>query len=306
MRDFMMQRRYIGITALLSLAVSLSLACGNDDNSDDAASTAGGSGSSPSNSSGAGGTAASTTTLGASTTTGGSNASGSSTFTGTLDNFSFFVTSQAAMLQLANSPDGFGGDLRFGEADGLTGADKICATIAELSMPGASSKGWRAFLSVTAGVDGKPVNAIDRIGDGPWYDRLGRLVAPNKAALQNPRPTGGDSTIASDLPNENGVRNSTAEGEAVNNHDTLTGSDKQGTIGSYTRANTCNDWTSTEGTVGQPQIGHSWPRADGVNWISEHQAPGCAAGVSEIATSGGLCVGCAGGYGGIYCFALKP
>ena len=38
-------------------------------------------------------------------------------------------------------------------------------------MPGAGQKPWRAFLSATAGEDGKQVNAIDRIGDGPWYDR---------------------------------------------------------------------------------------------------------------------------------------
>ena len=50
-------------------------------------------------------------------------------------------------------------------------------------MAGAGQKTWRAFLSATAGPDGQPVNAIDRVGTGPWYDRLGRLVAMNKADL---------------------------------------------------------------------------------------------------------------------------
>lgn len=93
------------------------------------------------------------------------------------EHFSFFVTSFAALQRLAKSPDGFGGDLRYGEPDGLAGADKICREIAESSMPGAGSKTWRAFLSVTKGPDGMPVHAIDRIGNGPWYDRLGAYWA---------------------------------------------------------------------------------------------------------------------------------
>ena len=56
---------------------------------------------------------------------------------------------------LSGSNDGFGGDLRYGEADGLSGADRICAEIAEYSMPGAGQKQWRAFLSVNAGRDGQ-------------------------------------------------------------------------------------------------------------------------------------------------------
>ena len=50
-------------------------------------------------------------------------------------------------------------------------------------MKGAGAKEWHAFLSAAKGPDGNPVNAIDRIGEGPWYDRMGRLVAMNKAAL---------------------------------------------------------------------------------------------------------------------------
>ena len=56
------------------------------------------------------------------------------------EHFSFFVTSLEAMRELSGSQDGFGGDLRYGEADGLTGADKICREIAESSLPGAGQK----------------------------------------------------------------------------------------------------------------------------------------------------------------------
>jgi hypothetical protein len=65
-----------------------------------------------------------------------------------LEHFSFFVTSYAAIQRLSGSPDGFGGDLRYGQADGLGGADKICTEIADSSMPGSGATGWRAFLSV--------------------------------------------------------------------------------------------------------------------------------------------------------------
>lgn len=55
------------------------------------------------------------------------------------EKFSFFVTSLQSLRELSGSRTGFGGDLRFGETGegaGLRGADKICAAIAELSMPG--------------------------------------------------------------------------------------------------------------------------------------------------------------------------
>jgi hypothetical protein len=100
-----------------------------------------------------------------------------------LEKFSFFVTSMEGLQTLSGSENGFGGDLRFGKTGsgaGLLGADSICACLAEMSMEGSSTKKWSAFLSATAGVDGNQVDAIDRIGDGPWYDRLGRLVANNK------------------------------------------------------------------------------------------------------------------------------
>jgi hypothetical protein len=265
-------------------------------------------------------TGGSTATTGGTKATGGVSASAGTTAIATggtasvgggssQPRFSFFVASQVALTRLSGSANGFGGDLRYGTADGLTGADKICTEIAESVMVGSSVKGWRAFLSVTAGPAGTPVNAIDRVGPGPWYDRLGRVVALTKAALANVRPQGADAAIINDLPNETGTPNHVASGTAVDNHDTLTGSNAQGQIGSTTRANTCNDWTSAVGSTGQPQIGHSWPRTatSAMNWIADHNAPGCAAGVNTGSQNGsGSCVGCSGGYGGFYCFALTP
>lgn len=243
----------------------------------------------------------------------------------TLDHFSFFVTSLSALQALSGDQNGFGGDLRYGESGagaGLRGADKLCATIAERSMPGASSKRWRAFLSAVSGADGNQVDAIDRIGSGPWYDRLGRLVAPNLGDLVNSRPLNGDATIRVDLPNEDGVPNHAPDpirGQ-VDNHDTLTGSNDQGRL--FSTSATCRNWTAATGesAEGKPRLGHSWPRgggsgrggsgADATGWIAAHEASGCAAGVNLADTGGpsssSTTVGAGGGYGGFYCFALTP
>lgn len=238
-----------------------------------------------------------------------------------MEKFSFFVTSLNVLRDLSGSQDGFGGDLRFGETGagaGLRGADKICAAIAERSMPGAGSKPWRAFLSAVADENGNQVDARDRIGEGPWYDRLGRLLAENKTNLLNQRPVGADPAIINDFPNEDGVPNHQPDPNQpqVDNHDMLTGSNTQGTL-SGTNA-TCKDWTSALGNLaneGRPRIGHAWPRSGGpnggaANWMSTHEAGGCAPGVHLEDTggpmSGDVSVGAGGGYGGFYCFSLVP
>jgi hypothetical protein len=229
-----------------------------------------------------------------------------------LEPFSFFMTSLEAMRRLSQSEDGFGGDLRYGEADGLSGADKICTEIAEHSMPGAGAKGWRAFLSVAEGPGGGPVHAISRVGDGPWYDRLGRLVAMDVDALQNERPQGADPIIAEDLPNEYGVPNHRPDPNQpqVDNHHVLTGSNTMGELYMGDDRGTCGDWTSTAQSSGRPRVGFSWTVSSRRHWISGQDEGGCGAGA--VLTDGGgsdpsnPIVGSGGGYGGIYCFALMP
>jgi hypothetical protein len=174
-------------------------------------------------------------------------------------------------------------------------------------MPGAGAKTWRAFLSATkGGANGGAVNAIDRIGEGPWYDRLGRLVAMTKADLQQTRPRNAAAAIANDLPNETGTPNH----GTVDNHDTLTGSNTMGMLQSTNMANTCNDWTANNAAIGKPMLGHSWPAGSGMHWIQSHQAAGCTPGVNINGQggppAGSTSVGAGGGYGGIYCFALTP
>jgi hypothetical protein len=233
--------------------------------------------------------------------------------------FSFFVASMRG-LQALSTKDGFGGDFRFGETGpgaGLRGADKICATLAETSMPGSGNKGWRAFLSVTADATGKQVDAIDRIGAGPWLDRTGRVLAPTKADLLFKRPQNGDPTIQNDLPNEFGIPNHkpVATLPQEDNHHMVTGSTEAGKLKSAT--STCKDWTtSVAAGNGKPSAGFAWPRGgnpdgnSGANWMTSFEAPGCAAGI-EITNGGGappgsVIIGGGGGYGGFYCFALNP
>jgi hypothetical protein len=248
----------------------------------------------------------------------------------TLPRFSFFVTSLRSLQELSGSEVGFGGDLSYGESGpgaGLRGADRLCAEIAEKSLEGASGKQWRAFLSAVDDGTGYQVDAIDRIGGGPWYDRLERLFANDLSELLNTRPVSADATIINDFPNEYGVLNHDPDldGE-VDNHDTLTGSDATGRL--YGSTSTCQDWTTADGSYGngRPRVGHSWPTEGGpggggpggggpggqdmANWMSALDEAGCAAGINLIQTGGAPpgsdSVGAGGGYGGFYCFALMP
>ena len=95
--------------------------------------------------------------------------------------------------------------------------------------------------------NGGPVHAIDRIGDGPWYDRLGRLVAKqqDRPDAQTAR-SGADPAIINDLPNEDGVPNHAPDPGAgqVDNHDMLTGTNDAGAALQHEPTATCNDWTS--------------------------------------------------------------
>ena len=67
----------------------------------------------------------------------------------------FFITSVGS---------GNGGDL-----GGPDGADAHCEALAEAA--GAGDRTWRAYLSTQASGGQPAVNARDRIGEGPWFQR---------------------------------------------------------------------------------------------------------------------------------------
>src|SRR5216683_2290595 len=77
------------------------------------------------------------------------------------NNMSFFVTSVGS---------GKGGDL-----GGLAGADAHCQQLA--TAAGAGSKTWRAYLSSSETPTAKGTNARDRIGNGPWQNAKGTVIA---------------------------------------------------------------------------------------------------------------------------------
>lgn len=284
----------------------------------------------------AGGSSASTTEVGGAevggaevggTATGGTGTGGAGTGTGcptpAEEKFSFFLTSRAALQKESGYSDGFGGDL-----GGISGADAICQRIAEGSSACQKNKTWHAFLSTPT------ANAKERIGSGPWYDRVGRLLAQNMTNLLTDRPTGADVAIVNDFPNESGAPNHDPDGTGlVDNHEILTGTGLDGMVykqsgggmsfpggatacgssnGTWSvEAATCWGWTTKE-AKGCPRVGHSWPRQlSGTNWISVFNEGGCLPGGSladdsanPAGADGTARVGSAGGYGGFYCFAV--
>jgi hypothetical protein len=234
----------------------------------------------------------------------------------------------AAAQAFNGSTKGWGGDFRYGTGDGLTGADKLCTEIAKAAMP-ANCRTWKAFLSTST------VNAISRVGSGPWYDRLNRLIASNLTQLVAVRPGGITvSTILNNLPNEDGTPHHNEEASCTNvnscadNHDVLTGSDTDGKVctsstcsgggmgggGTSITDYTCKGWTLGTSTSGiAPRVGHTWPTGGGSkqdDWISQLTESGCAPGFNLVEngapTPNGLgSVGDGGGYGAIYCLASE-
>jgi hypothetical protein len=240
--------------------------------------------------------------------------------TGADPSFSFFVTSYHHMALLAGKEEGFGGDLRYnGAATGLDGADAICQEIAR--RVGFGHRTWKAYLSTST------VNAIDRIGTGPWYDFVGAKVAdsPEDLLAGGNRQPGGcceDGTYDEMGLYHDGTTDQNNDGIDDDDHDTMTATNEDGTYAGFS----CDDWTSTTampeggnaggGMVGGGMMGggfgsgimmgHSWPARSGEHWATSHGGHACAAGTNFIQNGGGdsSTVGGGGGYGGIYCFAL--
>ena len=186
----------------------------------------------------------------------------------------FFITSRGI---------GKGGDL-----GGLAGADAHCQMLAEAE--GAGDHTWRAYLSTSA-TDGQPaVNARDRIGNGPWYNSAGELIAANLGELH-----AGTAAIDKDLALTEKVDTIAGVGDSPNMHDILTGSRTDGTAYPAEEDLTCRNWTSS--SDGRAQVGHHDRRGLGedVNsWNSVHATRGC----SQTDLEG------TGGAGLFYCFAI--
>ena len=131
---------------------------------------------------------------------------------------------------------------------GLAGADAHCEALAATVGRGAPE--WHAYLSQAAAPGARPVNARDRIGDGPWYNAKGVLIAANVDDLHEDRNNIRKPTALNEKGEEvNGV------GNTPNTHDMLTGSDSSGRLVPGNAAlTTCNNWTSN--AAGNAMLGH--------------------------------------------------
>jgi len=196
-------------------------------------------------------------------------------------NMTFFVT---------GAGPGKGADL-----GGIEGADQYCQTLAQ--RHGAGGKTWRAYLS-TQEAAGKPaVNARDRIGNGPWQNFKGQVVATSLDDLHSDNnKLGFDNSLSERGQIIPGV------GFAPNRHDVLTGSTPEGRAFPAAEDRTCKNWTSsTQGTAMVGHIDKKGLRDDppSKSWNSSHPSRGPEGGCSQSDLRG------TGGDGLFYCFATQ-
>ncbi len=192
----------------------------------------------------------------------------------------FFVTSAGL---------GKGADL-----GGLEGADRRCQELAQAA--GAGGHAWRAYLSTQA-ADGKPaVNARDRIGNGPWQNAKGVVVAKDLDQLHGDNNLSKQTSLTEKGDMVNG------RGDTPNRHDALTGSQADGKAFAPGEDRTCHNWTSS--AQGSAMLGHidrQGLRDDAASksWNSSHPSRGPDGGCSQADLRS------TGGDGLFYCFAAN-
>jgi hypothetical protein len=193
---------------------------------------------------------------------------------------SFFITSAGV---------GKGADL-----GGLAGADAHCQKLG--AAAGAGSKTWRAYLSVpgtfpSATAAAVPaVHARDRIGNGPWFNAKGELIARDLAHLHN-----GNNISKTTALTEKGEPVK-GRSDTPSEHDILTGSRADGTAHAPQTDTTCGAWTKSGD--GSAVVGHhdrNGPTADNwsTSWNFSHMSAGCSQ--EALVRTGGT--------GRLYCFA---
>lgn len=175
-----------------------------------------------------------------------------------------------------------------GNLGGLEGADRHCQTLAEAA--GAGDRTWRAYLS-TQGENA--VNARDRIGEGPWANAEGLVMATSVESLHYDNSNfNWEHTLDE---NGNHFASRTDGDPDFTEHDALTGSQIDGTAFPPGEDRTCNNWTSND--EGSAWVGHADRYSfstPGSPWNSAHGTPGCS---QEALIQ-------VGGAGLLYCFAV--
>ncbi|MFW6200981.1 MAG: hypothetical protein ACOC8B_00250 [Gemmatimonadota bacterium] len=173
---------------------------------------------------------------------------------------------------------------------GLEGADAHCQRLAEAA--GAGHLEWHAYLSAIDDGGESAVHARERIGNGPWYNAEGVMVAMDVDDLH-----GGDNNLNKQtaLTEQGAVVN--GRGDSPNMHDILTGSNLDGTAFMAEGYDNCENWTSSDAD-GSARVGHHDRTGGGQNptsWNSAHNSRGC--GQEDLQGTGGN--------GLFYCFAIR-
>ena len=184
---------------------------------------------------------------------------------------SFFITSETTMTP---------------NLGGIAMADAKCQRLAMAA--GVGSKTWKAYLSTSM------ENARARIGNGPWFNFKGEMVAANLMQLHEEGGMKNNLTQQTSLTDKGLIvsgRTTKLPGEA-NEHDILTGSLINGMVAG---ANTCSDWTSTQG---MKQVGHS-------DRMGVQDDPIVAGSWNAAHTSTCANTSAGGGAGRFYCFATN-
>lgn len=179
---------------------------------------------------------------------------------------------------------GKGGDL-----GGLVGADMYCQQLA--GSVGAGRRTWHAYLSNSAMNGQAAINARDRIGNGPWQNAKGAVIANSVEELHS---AGNRMSKQTDLT-EKGAAIS-GRGDDVNMHDMLTGSTAEGRAFEGDQDMTCGNWTKSSG--GSAMLGHHdrmglTDTSEAKSWNSSHPSKACD--MDSLKATGGA--------GLMYCFA---
>ncbi len=169
---------------------------------------------------------------------------------------------------------------------GLEGADAHCNKLA--MEAGSKGRDWRAYLSTHVEGGKRGISARDRIGQGPWYNAKGVLIAKDLDQLHIM-----PNIIKSTAVDEKG-NSVKGRGDKPNEHDILTGTKDDGTAyfpwekGDHT----CSNWTSND--KGSASVGHHDRHGGGnTSWNNAHATRGCSQ--DNLKSTGGA--------GLLYCFA---
>jgi hypothetical protein len=177
---------------------------------------------------------------------------------------------------------------------GLAGADAHCQALA--AAAGAGNRTWHAYLSTTAAGNQPSVNARDRIGNGPWYNARGLVIAQNVADLHGDVQRDRNQILKDNALTEKGTPVN-GRGDTPNQHDMLTGSDSTGrALPGDPNAQTCNNWTSEAAAPAGAMLGHHDRNGGGnTSWNAAHMSRGCSQ--ENLVSTGGA--------GLFYCFATN-